>query len=166
MMPPHPEPAAHIPYAAIVPAPFRPACLGIRIAGETLCSLDFLPSGTSVIRPERGYATEVVRQLMAYFRDPQWPFTLQLALDGTVFQGRVWQALRAIPSGETRSYGELAATLNTSARAAGGACRANPVPIIVPCHRVVAVRGPGGYGGCMRGAGIAIKRWLLAHESH
>jgi methylated-DNA-[protein]-cysteine S-methyltransferase len=83
---------------------------------------------------------------------------------GTPFQRRVWQRLSAIPAGETLTYGALARELGTSARAVGGACRTNPIPLVIPCHRVVATNGLGGYSGERGGDWLAKKRWLLAHE--
>ncbi len=83
---------------------------------------------------------------------------------GTPFQRRVWRALQDIPPGQTRSYGELAARLGSGARAVGNACRRNPVPLIVPCHRVVGAHGPGGFSGQTGGAALQRKLWLLAHE--
>lgn len=103
-------------------------------------------------------------QLDAYFADGAAGFELPLDLHGTDFQRRVWRALRTIPSGTTVTYGDLAAQLGTSARAVGGACRANPCPIVVPCHRVVAKQGLGGFAGDTSGRKLAIKRWLLRHE--
>jgi methylated-DNA-[protein]-cysteine S-methyltransferase len=76
----------------------------------------------------------------------------------------VWQRLREIPAGRTLSYGVLARELGTSARAVGGACRANPVPLAIPCHRVVAATGLGGYSGARGGDWLEKKRWLLRHE--
>jgi methylated-DNA-[protein]-cysteine S-methyltransferase len=72
--------------------------------------------------------------------------------------------LRSIPPGRTRTYGELASKLGTSARAVGGACRANPCPVVVPCHRVVAANGLGGFAGDTSGRKLEVKRWLLRHE--
>ncbi len=111
-----------------------------------------------------GLATEVARQLEAWAADPRFVFSLPLAPAGTPFQRRVWRALRAIPPGEVRTYGELARQLGSSARAVGGACRANPLPLVVPCHRVVAAGGPGGFAGRTQGAALALKRRLLARE--
>lgn len=111
-----------------------------------------------------GLAAEVARQLEAWAADPRFVFSLPLAPAGTPFQRRVWQALRAIPPGEVRTYGELARQLGSSARAVGGACRANPLPLVVPCHRVVAAGGLGGFAGRTRGAALALKRRLLARE--
>nr|VFK44850.1 MAG: methylated-DNA-[protein]-cysteine S-methyltransferase [Candidatus Kentron sp. TC]VFK47134.1 MAG: methylated-DNA-[protein]-cysteine S-methyltransferase [Candidatus Kentron sp. TC] len=114
---------------------------------------------------ENSVVADAVEQLGRYFEDPEWRFELPLAPGGTPFQQRVWQALQSIPSGETISYGTLAARLGTCARAVGNACRGNPIPIIIPCHRVVGVRGPGGFMGSRAGEPLAIKKWLLTHES-
>jgi len=97
--------------------------------------------------------------LRAYFRRPASFPRLPLAPEGTSFQQRVWRALCAIPPGQVRRYGELAHSLGTGSRAVGGACRANPIPILIPCHRVVAAAGAGGYS-----QGLARKEWLLRHE--
>lgn len=82
----------------------------------------------------------------------------------TPFQRRVWRAMLAIPPGQARTYGEVAGWLHSSPRAVGNAAAANPWPVLVPCHRIVASGGVGGYLGEARGRGPAIKRWLLAHE--
>jgi methylated-DNA-[protein]-cysteine S-methyltransferase len=107
---------------------------------------------------------KIKKQLQAYFARPTAGFNLPLELHGTPFQKKVWQALQAIPVSETLSYGELANRLHTSARAVGNACRANPIPLIVPCHRVVAKNGIGGFSGATTGVDIVRKRWLLQHE--
>lgn len=100
----------------------------------------------------------------AYFRDPSKAIDLPTRLVGTAFQQRVWRAIAAIPAGSTRTYGALAADLGSSARAIGGACRTNPCPLVVPCHRVVARQGLGGFAGDRGGRLLAIKARLLAHE--
>jgi methylated-DNA-[protein]-cysteine S-methyltransferase len=103
-----------------------------------------------------------VAQIQDYFDNPGTCFDLRLAPHGTVFQQQVWRALRAIPAGETRSYGDLAVQLGTSARAIGQANGANPIPLLIPCHRVLAAGGAlGGYSG---GEGPSTKLWLLNHE--
>ena len=102
-------------------------------------------------------------QLLAYFAGALRDFELPLAAQGTPFQQGVWQALCAIPYGETISYGELARRIGhpTAVRAVGLANGRNPIAIVVPCHRVIGANGSlTGYGG-----GLARKRWLLAHES-
>ncbi len=103
--------------------------------------------------------------LEAYFRDPMdcGPAP-PMAARGTPFQQRVWRALCHLPPGRVLTYGEMARCLGTGARPLGGACRANPCPILVPCHRVVARRGLGGYAGGVDGERLGIKRWLLQHE--
>ncbi|MBK5968843.1 hypothetical protein CCR91_08690 [Thiorhodovibrio winogradskyi] len=104
------------------------------------------------------------REFRAYFCDPAHAFGIALRLAGTAFQQRVWRALQGIPPGSVRRYGELATELGSSARAVGNACRANPCPIIVPCHRVVASRGLGGFAGKTLGASMNVKAWLLRYE--
>jgi methylated-DNA-[protein]-cysteine S-methyltransferase len=100
-------------------------------------------------------------QLQAYFDGKLQTFTLPLAPRGTPYQCRVWRALQTIPYGHTRSYGEVAADIGGSARSVGGANGRNPIPIIIPCHRVIGYGGLGGYSG---GEGLETKRWLLALE--
>jgi methylated-DNA-[protein]-cysteine S-methyltransferase len=102
------------------------------------------------------------RQLYAYFDRELTVFDLPLGPRGTAFQQRVWQALCAIPYGQTRSYAELAVSLGSAPRAVGQANAANPIPIIIPCHRVVAANGLGGYSG---GDGVSTKRALLELEA-
>jgi methylated-DNA-[protein]-cysteine S-methyltransferase len=115
-----------------------------------------------MVRDDAAFA-EVRRQLAAYFAGESTTFDLALAAEGTGFQHRVWRALCAIPYGATISYGELARRIGQpgAARAVGLANGANPIPIVVPCHRVIGADGSlTGFGG-----GIERKRWLLAHEA-
>ncbi len=105
---------------------------------------------------------EVFGQLRAYFAGEPARFDLPLHLDGTAFQVEVWTALRDIPFGETISYGALASRIGrpTASRAVGGANGSNPIPIVVPCHRVIGSdKSLTGFGG-----GVEIKKYLLAHE--
>lgn len=104
---------------------------------------------------------EVQRQLEAYFAGRLTVFDLPLMPAGSEFDNRVWQAMRQIPHGQTRSYGELAMEIGSAPRAIGGACGRNPIPIVIPCHRVLARNGLGGYSG---GAGLTTKQWLLDLE--
>jgi methylated-DNA-[protein]-cysteine S-methyltransferase len=104
---------------------------------------------------------EVERQLRAYFAGERLTFDLALAPEGTAFEQRVWRALADIPAGETTSYGALAATTGSVARAVGAANCKNPIAVVVPCHRVIGSDGSlTGYAG-----GLERKRWLLAHEA-
>ena len=117
--------------------------------------------------PSDALAERVVRQLQKYLDDAQFRFDLPLAPEGTAFRRRVWYALASIPVGESRTYGELARYLHTAPRAVGGACGANPIALVIPCHRVVGSQGSlGGFMGVTDGEPIAIKRWLLAHEGY
>lgn len=132
--------------------------------GETVTGLSWQLETGQEAEMGRGMSA-VWEQLMAYFRDPFTAFECWLAESGTAFCRRVWQALLEIPPGQVRTYGELARQLKTFSRAVAAACRANPYPIIIPCHRVVARTGLGGYCGKPQGAALDIKRWLLRHES-
>jgi methylated-DNA-[protein]-cysteine S-methyltransferase len=114
----------------------------------------------------RGPAGEILartrQQLSEYFDGSRTTFELPLEALGSAFEHRVWNAVRAIPYGVTTSYGELARRLGdvTATRAVGAANGKNPIPIIVPCHRVVGAKGDlTGFGG-----GLDRKRWLLEHE--
>jgi len=101
-------------------------------------------------------------QLQAYFDRELTEFDLPLAPTGTPYQRRIWQALCAIPYGKTCSYAAIAASAGGSARSVGQANGGNPIPIIIPCHRVVAANHLGGYSG---GEGLPTKRYLLALEA-
>ncbi len=103
------------------------------------------------------------QQLTEYFAGERTDFDLPLAPATSSFQSRIRDAMLAIPYGETRSYGDLATTLQSVPRAVGQACGDNPLPIVVPCHRVLAAGGA--IGGFSAPGGITTKRWLLAHET-
>ncbi len=147
---------------AVIPAPF--GRVGIWVGDGCLERLELLSGDGPLRAPVSGLSVQVAQQLAHYFRSPRFRFSVPLQPLGTPFQQRVWASLGDIPVGEVRTYGELATALGTGARAVGGACRANPVPIIVPCHRVVAAVGIGGFAGHTMGAQLAWKHWLLAHE--
>lgn len=104
-------------------------------------------------------------QLQAYLDGRLSEFDLPVMTSGTDFQQRTWTALEEIPAGQTVTYGQLAQQLDSSPRAVGGACRENPVAVIVPCHRVVSMGGIGGYAGDTSGENIDVKNWLLQHEA-
>ena len=115
-------------------------------------------------RPDATAFVEVVQQLQSYFAGERKNFDLALILEGTDFQKRVWTALRKIPYGETISYKELAEMIGSpkAVRAVGAANGANPIPIIIPCHRVIGNDGSlTGFGG-----GLPLKKQLLELESH
>ncbi len=151
-------------FDAVVATPIGP--LGIALADEVIEQITFLPPRRRPRTPRHPLAREAAAQLTHYFTDPRFAFDLPLIEHGTPFQRRVWAALRAIPRGETRSYGALATTLASGPRAIGGACRANPLVIVTPCHRVIAAHGGlGGFTGAIEGRPLATKRWLLEHET-
>ena len=106
---------------------------------------------------------QMTQEILAYLQRPHQAFSLPAQLAGSAFQQKVWLAILAIPLGQTRTYSELAAQLQSGPRAVANACGANRLPLLIPCHRVVAKNGLGGF---MRGDknGLSIKRWLLAHE--
>lgn len=145
------------------PIPGVPS-IGIRVEQGQLLEIDFLFRHHSPFVEDAAQTT--VRLLQDYFeqRDIAGP-AIEVG-SGTPFQQRVWQELIRIPPGETRSYGELAEKLRSSARAVAGACRRNPISLLVPCHRVVAKNGLGGFMGKTDGPALAIKQWLLQHEGH
>jgi methylated-DNA-[protein]-cysteine S-methyltransferase len=146
---------------ALIDTPLGP--LGLRWEGGILTGVDLEP-GSGALPTGETPPDPVTRQLGGYFADARIPFDLPLHLGGTDFQRRVWAAMQAIPAGQTRTYGAIAAQLGSAPRAVGQACRANPCPIVVPCHRVVGARGLGGFAGDTSGRKLAVKRWLLTHE--
>ncbi len=147
-------------YDAVCDSPLPGAQrLGLRLDGEgRLCELELVPMSV----PIKAAPTSLESVLRAFFAGGAIDYPMAPA--GTPFQQRVWAAVTRIPRGETRRYGELADSLSSSARAVAGACRANPIPLLIPCHRVVAADGIGGYGGELVGANIELKRWLLERE--
>lgn len=150
-------------YSAITRLPFGP--MGVVCDAQALQELVFLPPDAPEKPPANALAAKTVAALQAWISRPDHPHGLPLQPQGTDFQRRVWAAIAAIPCGRTRRYGELAQELGSAARAVGGACGANPFPLIVPCHRVVSSQGLGGFAGNTDGHLIRIKQWLLAHEA-
>lgn len=146
-------------FDGIIPAPF--GALGVRMAGEALAELIFLPEGKACIPAA---IVPIAASLNAYFANPGFVFDLPLRLGGTVFRRRVWAALEEIPAGRTTTYSALARQLGSGARAVGQALGDNPIPIIVPCHRVLAARGLGGFMHTADDFPLTVKRWLLSHE--
>lgn len=149
-------------YQGKYPAPF--AVLGIRAAGRTLTGIDYLPRGAATLAPTTALAERVCRQIERYLDDPEYAFDLPFDYAGTAFQCRVWRAISAIPSGETRTYATVAKELGTAPRPVGGACGANRIPLVIPCHRVLGSGGIGGFMHARSGYPLEVKRWLLRHE--
>lgn len=142
----------------VVASPFGPLTL-TEDAG-VLVAMDW---GRRPDDPPTPLLQAAAEQLEAYFEGRLKRFDLPCRPAGTEFQTRVWAAMALIPYGETMTYGEIAQSLKSAARAVGVACGANPLPIILPCHRVVSERGLGGFSGL---GGIATKRRLLALEEN
>lgn len=111
--------------------------------------------------PQTPLLEEAAHQLAAYFAGERQTFDLPLTPTVTSFEARVLDVMRAIPFGETRTYGDIATALGTASQPVGRACGANPLPILIPCHRVVGASGLGGFSA--RG-GVEDKVWLLRHE--
>ena len=149
-------------YQARLPTPF--ALLGIRTEGDAIAEIVFLPKSAQALGPQDRLSARACAQIERYLGDSEFRFDLPLASRGTPFQHRVWGKIAAIGAGLTRSYGEIARELASSPRAVGQACGANPVPLVVPCHRVLAAGGIGGFAHHEGGFYLAVKRWLLAHE--
>jgi methylated-DNA-[protein]-cysteine S-methyltransferase len=153
-------------FDACMRTPF--ATLGITATDKYVTGLRFLAPSTAAKVPKRNSIAHLACvQLWSYLEDPSFVFDVPIKLAGTHHRLAVWEAMQRIPAGKTRTYGELAATIHSSARAVGGACGANPIPVIVPCHRIIAAGGDiGGFMGARGDEGfeIGIKRWLLEHE--
>lgn len=152
-------------FSARVRAPF--AMLGVVTERGAVTEIRYLSADTPPLRPRDRIADRAARQLVCYLADPSFRFTLPLVPRGTPFQRRVWDAIAQIPVGESRTYAEIARTVRSSARAVGGACGANRIALVIPCHRVVGSRGAlGGFMNATDGEGAVIKRWLLVHEGY
>ncbi len=148
-------------YDAIISVPF--GAVGICTQDDFLTEVALLPSAQVEEPSSDGFTQHVASQISQYFSNPQTSLNVPFAVKGTPFQKRVWQAIADIPCGQTLTYGELAAKVNSGPRAVANVCGANQVPLFIPCHRVVAKNGLGGF---MRGTenGLKVKKWLLSHE--
>lgn len=149
-------------FSAIVAAPF--GAIGIRTEAQVLRELVYLPAGHGLKAAQDPLAAEAVAQVAAYFDDPDFAFSLPLLPVGTVHQRKVWGAISAIPRGEVLSYGAVARRIGSAPRAVGQACGANWYPLVIPCHRVTASTGIGGFARHAGGFHQQVKRWLLQHE--
>jgi methylated-DNA-[protein]-cysteine S-methyltransferase len=151
-------------FSAIVGAPF--GAMGIRTENERLRELVYLPPHYQEKAPQDAVAEQAAQQVTRYFDDPDFHFDLPLLDAGSEFQRRVWESIRAIPRGSVRTYGQIAKLLESHPRAVGQACGANWFPLVIPCHRVTAAGGLGGFASSddEHGFTLTVKRWLLRHE--
>lgn len=156
--------AASALFGAIVAAPF--GAIGIRTDGGQVRELVYLPPSFGAKNAVDVTAELAAGQVRRYLADADFLFDLPLAAAGSAFQQRVWAAIRAIPRGSVRTYGQMAAVIGSAPRAVGQACGANWFPLVIPCHRVTAAGGLGGFShhDDEHGFHLAVKRWLLSHE--
>ncbi len=137
--------------------------LQIKIDENQLSNIQ-LNCQSDLIAAQTAFGKKVTQQLNNYFESAEFQFDLSLLQTGTEHQLKVWNVLCQIPSGSVLTYGQLAKKIGSSARAIGNACRNNPLPIVVPCHRIVAASDIGGFSGAQQGVLLEIKRNLLNHE--
>ena len=152
-----------IPENVVIKTPF--AKMALMFESGVLVAVDLF-SQEKLLPPKSKQAKQACQQIHDYCSKqlPNFEFDIELTVMGTPFQKKVWRALQQIPVGQVLTYGELAQQLKTSARAVGNACRANPIPLVIPCHRVVSKSGMGGFAGSRDGVPMKIKTWLLDHE--
>ncbi len=151
-------------FSAIVECRF--GAIGIRSGAAVVQELVYLPPTFLAQAAQDPLAAQAACQVERYFRDPDFKFDLPLAFVGTAFQRKVWSVIAAIPRGDVLTYGEIARIIQSAPRAVGQACGANWFPLVVPCHRVTAAGGLGGFShhDDETGFHLGVKRWLLAHE--
>ncbi len=141
------------------------AVLAIVTDGAVVTGVRYLPRQTAAKVPHDRAAERACREIERYLDDPEHVFQLPYRLEGAAFQRRVWREIEKLFPIKTITYGDLARRIGSAARAVGGACGTNPVPLFVPCHRVLAAGGLlGGFMGGKDDFPLSVKRWLLRHE--
>ena len=155
-----------MPYQTMMKTPF--GFLGIQCDASAITGIDFLSEAPSVAKmTEEGHdlMNKIHQTIEQYLIQPHAPLEIPInVVRGTPFQRQVWAALCQIPTGVTLTYGDLAKKLGSGPRAVANACGANPIPLLIPCHRVVAAKGIGGFMKGKTEQSLNIKRWLLNHE--
>jgi methylated-DNA-[protein]-cysteine S-methyltransferase len=149
-------------YDALINTPFGAIAIsahGSQLAIELLTASPSLKNQTS----SNPQVAKAYTQITAYLERSVKGFDLAYVSKGTIYQQKVWQAIASIPFGETRTYGQLARIIGSGPRAVANACGANMLPLVIPCHRVVAQNGLGGFMQS-KADGLRVKKWLLAHE--
>lgn len=151
-------------FSAIVTAPF--GAVGIRTEAGSVRELVYLPPHFAEKDALDAAAELAARQVAQYLADPDFVFSLPLQQAGSAYQQRVWAAVSAIARGTVRTYGQVAREIGSAPRAVGQACGANWFPLVIPCHRVTAAGGLGGFASHNdeNGFHLSVKRWLLRHE--
>ena len=153
------------PFNAIVKAPFGAVGIRLNAVKTHVQELVYLPASTPKQKADCPLAERASEQVKAFLSNPQFIFDLPLQDQGTAFQQKVWRVISGLEAGQVLTYKQVGQIIQCGApRAVGGACGANPYPLIVPCHRVVASHGIGGFAHNDDGFFIEVKRWLLAHE--
>lgn len=147
-------------YDALINTPFGAIALS---AHMNQLAIELLTEPSSSFHPPKHpLVNQAYTQIVQYLQKPT-SFNLPLSLHGTAYQQRVWQAIASIPLGQTRTYGQLAQQIGSGPRAVANACGANLLPLVIPCHRVVAQNGLGGFMQS-KPNGLGVKKWLLQHE--
>jgi methylated-DNA-[protein]-cysteine S-methyltransferase len=154
--------AGALEYTAKVRMPF--CVLGVREGRNGIVGIDYLPTRAEALAARTAIARRAAREFEAYIADATHAIDVPWSVCASEFEMAVWEAIRAIPAGQVRTYGDIAKAVRSIPRAVGGACGRNPLPLIIPCHRVVAAGGLGGFMGGRDDDPLAIKRWLLTHE--
>jgi methylated-DNA-[protein]-cysteine S-methyltransferase len=146
----------------VINVPF--GAVGMHIQSDYVVGIDLFPASQQVREATSQFGQYLAHRMSQYFQQANSKLDIPYELAGTPFQKRVWSAIKDIPAGQVLTYSELAQRVGSGPRAVANACGANKIPLLVPCHRVVAKKGLGGF---MQGveAGLKIKEWLLAHES-
>ena len=148
-------------YDALINTPFGAITIS---AQANQLAIEFLTESPSLsnYQSKHPLVSQAYAQITQYLQAPT-PFNLPISLHGTEYQQRVWQAIASIPLGQIRTYGQLAQQIGSGPRAVANACGANQLPLVIPCHRVVAQNSIGGFMQSKLN-GLAIKKWLLKHE--
>ena len=149
-------------YDALINAPF--GAVAISAHGNQL-AIELLTESPSLENYQSAHplVAEAYSQIAQYLQHPSTLFNLPIEPHGTAYQQRVWQAIAAIPLGQTRTYGQLAHQIGSGPRAVANACGANHLTLLIPCHRVVAQNGIGGFMQSTPNV-LVVKKWLLKHE--
>ena len=149
-------------YDALINAPFGAIAISLHTNQLAIELLTESPSDNN-FQSAHPIVAKAYQQITQYLQQPNTQLKLPIQPHGSVYQQRVWQAIAEIPLGQTRTYGQLARQIDSGPRAVANACGANQLTLIIPCHRVVAQNGIGGFMQS-KPNGLLVKKWLLKHE--